>query len=290
MEDKEKQLSDEINSLLSNDPSDIALKISELEKVNTKKILNEYGKFVKQFEDFFDLLITLFDQVNYINKDAWPEQKTIQFITIAHNLQTLYCAFDLAVRGHHAEAIILIRTVYETFIKVVYLSCYAKAGYSVFYKKKDGTKEFNLTNFLSQDLKLNRDNIYMVMSVIAHSKGYLIMKEAQEIATEGQKGKIGLRIKYDKKNLEMAINYLYFLLWMFIKITIELFVQNKINKASKELLEKAKKVEKAIEKIFIGHPGGAWKTIDQDVSHIFKIIKLAEEGDDWEMAIKNNSI
>lgn len=290
MPDKEKQLSEEINSLLNDVPSDIVLKISELENANTKRILKEYGKFVKQFEDFFDLLITLFDQVNYIKKDNWPEQRTIQFITIAHNLQTLYCAFDLTVRGHHAEAIILVRTVYETFIKVIYLSCYPKAGYSVFYKKKDKTKEFNLTNFLSQELKLNRESIYMVMSAIAHSKGYLIMAEAQEIATVGQRGKIGLRIKYDKKNLEIVINYLYFLLWMFHKVTIELFIENKISKEAQPLLEKAKKVEKAIEKIFIGHPGKSWSTINVDVAYIFEIIKLAENGQDWKQAIKKGLI
>jgi len=290
MENQEKQLSEEISSLLNNAPSSISLKISELEKDNTKRMLKDYGNFIKQFEDFFDLLVTLFDQVNYIKKDDWPEQRSKQFITIAHNLQTLYCAFDLTVRGHHAEAIILIRTVYETFIKVVYLSCYPEAGYSVFYKKKDGTKEFNLTNFLNHELKLNRDNIYMVMSVMAHSKGYLIIKEAAEIASNGQNEKIGLRIKYDKKNMEMAINYLYFLLWMFLKITIDLFIKDKINKKAEPLLEKAKKVEKALEKIFIGHPGESWKTINTDIAYIFKVIELAENGQDWKQAIKKGSI
>jgi hypothetical protein len=286
MSTQEKQLSEEINSLLNDASSDIAIKISKIESANTNRMLKEYGNFVKQFEDFFNLLIILFDQVNYVKKDDWPEHRTIQFITIVHNLQTLYCAFDLTVRGHHAEAIILARTVYETFIKVVYLSCYPKAGYSVFFKKRDGTKEFNLTNFLNQELRLDRNSIYTIMSAIAHSKAYLIMTEAQEIATNGQKGKIGLRIKYDKKHLEITINYLYFLLWMFLKITIELFIEDKINKKAEEFLNKAKKVEKAIEKIFIEHPGKEWKTINTDIAYIFKIIQLAENGQDWKKAIK----
>jgi hypothetical protein len=289
MNNQEKELAREINSLLNDEPSKVALNISNTEKINIKRMHTDFGNFVKQFEHFFDLLVTLFDQVNYIKKDSWPKQKTVQFIAISHNLQTLYCSFDLLVRGHHAESITLIRSVYETFVKIIYMSCYPKDCYSVFYKKRDGTKEFNLTNFLSQDLKLNRDSIYIVMSSIAHGKNYQIMKDIKQITMEGQKNKIGLNIKYDKKTLEIAINYLYFLLWMFIKITIELFIQKNTNQVNKDLLEKSIKNEKVIEKIFIGHPGKEWKTINTDVAYIFKIVESAENKQNWKNLVQKQT-
>lgn len=194
------KLRDKMDKLTSTPASRIAMSISEYEKTHTKKVLKDYGRFVKQFEDFYDLLVQLIHKINYIKKDDWhTTSKSVQFLIVAHSLETFNSSFDLLLKGHYGDSVILSRSIYESLIRVIYLSCYPKEGYSVFIKKRDGTKEFNLTGFLKDELKLDWDRYYSLMSAVTHSNAYQIGLEVKQIYDEGQKTPIGLQLKFDKK-------------------------------------------------------------------------------------------
>lgn len=280
------KLKEELDKLCSTPASMLAHNISNYENIHLKLILKDYRRFVKQFEDFYELLAQLVNKVNYIKKDGWHVSKPVQFLIIAYSLETLNSSFDLLVKGHYADSVILIRSVYESLIRVIYLSCYPNEQYSVFYKKRDGTREFNLTGFLKDELNLDWERFYSLMSAISHSNGYQILSVVKKFNQEGQKTPIGLQLKFNKELLEISMNFLHFLLWTFLKATLSLLVKVDDKNITPKLLEKSQTVEKALEKIFILHPNQPWNTAVDDVNYVFKIIKEAEDGNDWKKLIR----
>ncbi len=278
-------LKDKMDKLCSTPASRVAVNINKYENDHTKKVLKDYGRFVKQFEDFFDLLTRLVYKVNYIKKETWHASKSIQFLIVAYSLETFNSSFDLLLKGHYGDSVILSRSIYESLIRVIYLSCYPDEGYSVFIKKRNGTKEFNLTGFLKEELKLDWEKYYSLMSAITHSKAYQIGLEVKKINDEGQKTPIGLQLKFDKKFLEIGINLLYFLLWTFLKTTLLLFVKAERQQITPEFIKKSQEVEKALEELFTSHPNKTWSNTRDDVNYIFNIIEEAEKGNDWKKLV-----
>jgi len=72
-------------------------------------VLQQYGRFIAQFEMFIGLLVEIVEDINYIDKRDWPKYRSVQFILRVQNLKTLESIFNRLTRGSYEDALILIR-------------------------------------------------------------------------------------------------------------------------------------------------------------------------------------
>lgn len=263
------------DELCDTQPSQVVLDINQYEQGHSRKVLKEYGRFVAQFELFYDLIVEMIHALNYVKKSKWPKHRSIQFMLMAYNLKPLYSSFDRLIEGFYEDCIILARPVYEAFIKTIYITCHPKNPYSVVIGKK-----FNLTNFLKHELKLNWHE-YRLFSAMTHANAYCVLDEAMQISQEGQKEPITLKFKFDKKLFEVGVNVTSFLLLVYLKVIIDLLITNCNEVLKKEMVEKAKELIVLREKSFSLNQKDYWPQVIQDTKDIFKMIQETEVGKDW---------
>ena len=277
----EEQLTQKFDELCSVEPSKVMLDIYEYEKTHANKVLTNYGRFVSQFELYYDLTIEITHAVNYINKSDWPEHRGAQFLLLAHNLKSIFSAFDRLIHGFYEDSLILLRPAYESFIKIIYITCFPGDPYFSIVGKRDGSKEkFNFTDFVKQKLKLTWNN-YSIFSSTAHANKYSVLKEAINIKLDGQKSIIGLKFQYDKKMLELGINSILFLQLVYLRTVVELFATKSNHILKIDLLNKAKILINLREQVFLLHEKDYWPMVVGDIRDIFKLIGAVENGSNW---------
>lgn len=290
MKDKREEtdsLERKFNELCDTKPSQVVLDIKRYEEDHLRNVLKEHGRFVAQFELFYDLIVKITRRVNYIEKSNWPKHRSVQFMLIVHNLKNIYSSFDRLVKGFYEDSIVLDRPEYESFIKVIYITCYPDDPYSVVSGRKSSSgRKFNLTNFVKNELKLDWSD-YRLFSIISHAKGYSVLTEAMKISGEGQKEPITLEFKFDEKLFELGINYVAFLLLVYLKIIVCLFTTSYNRILKKEMVEKAKELILLREKIMSLHPKDYWPQLMKDIEDIFKMVQEVEGGKNWKESWKN---
>lgn len=277
-EEIKRELDDLCNAIA---PSKVVLDISQYQTTHANKILKEYGRFVSQFELYYDLIVETFHAVNYIDKAGWPKHRSVQFLLFVHNLKSLYSSFERLIHGFYEDSIILARPVYEAFIKSVYITCDPTDPYAIVGGTR-GTmqKKFNLSNFLKDDLQLEWHD-YRLFSALVHANQYSVFKEAKDIFEGGQKDPIALKFQFDKKLFELGINNISYLLLVNLKAIVTLFATNSNRILKKGMIEKAERLIDLREHGFSLHPKNYWPQVIKDTKDIFKMIKETEAGGAW---------
>lgn len=274
-EELEKLIS-EMNKHYEN-PSQVVLEIKSFEDAHTKRMLKEFGRYVGYFENGYDLLLNIVFLVNYLNKKTWPTHRSIQLLLLKNNLGSLYSAFDRLMNSFYSDATILLRTVYETYIRILFISFFPNDQYvSLVSKPPKGKMKFNLTNFTKSHLKVDWDFIYSVQSSFSHSHKYQTLHELIQIHKQGQRDFICFELKFDEKNASIPMNLSLFLLWCLIKISALLFIDPKDKKVKQGFYSKLVATEKALGAIIMSMPNKFAKTFD-DVERITEEIKTREK-------------
>ena len=286
-EEKTDWLKKRFDELCDTEPSQVILDTKRHEQGHFKKVSKEYGRFMAQFDLFYDLIVKITGGVNYIEKSNWPKHRSVQFMLIVHNLKSIYSSFDRLVKGFYEDSIVLNRPAYEAFIKVIYITCYPDDPLSVVSGRKSSSgRKFNLTNFVKDELKLGwRD--YRLFSIISHAKAYSVLTEATKISREGQKEPIALEFKFDEELFELGANYVIFLLLVYLKIIVCLFTTSYNQILKKEMVEKAKELIVLGEEAISLHPKDYWPHVIKDIEDIFKMIEEVEGGKNWKESWKN---
>lgn len=283
MENKQEKinlLKDEFDGLCNAiAPSKVVLDIKQYESQHLEKILKDYGRFVQQFGLYYDLIVEAVMAINYIDHAKWPKNRWRQFILLVHNLKSLYSSFDRLIKGFYEDSIILIRPVYEAFIKNIYITCYPDDPHFIIGRGKKESTKFNLTNFVKDELKLNW-NDYFLYSTIAHSNIYSVLKEVCDIKNE-QREPIALKFEFDKKLCEISIMDISFLLLVNLKLLDALFITECNNILKEDLILEVKKLISLMEQNFLLHPKEYWPKVIKDTQDIFTMIKDVEAGQDW---------
>jgi len=259
-------------------PSKVILDINKYQTSHANKILKEYGRFVSQFELYYDLIVEIFHAINYIDKAEWPKHRSAQFLLFVHNLKSLYSSFERLIHGFYEDSIILARPVYEAFIKSVYITCDPTDPYAVVAGLKGNMqKKFNLSHFLKDDLKLEWHD-YRLFSAWAHANQYSVLKEAADIQQQGQKEAITLKFQFDKKLFELGVNHINYLLLVNLKAITVLFATSSNHVLKQEMIDKAKKLIDLYERGIALHPKDYWPKIAKDTKDIFEMVVETESG------------
>ena len=95
-------------------------------KIENHKIefLNKHDEFVKLFSCFFENMGYIIHTLNVTKKENWSQSKCYQYLIFPEAVKTLHCAVEITINGYYDEAVILMRSVFEHFLSLVFLSKY----------------------------------------------------------------------------------------------------------------------------------------------------------------------
>ncbi|MFH1289050.1 MAG: hypothetical protein ABII25_10230 [bacterium] len=266
-----------IDESRSNEPSKITLGIYEYIKKHKNIVLNSYGPFVKDFEDSFQELTLVIDYLNYVPSDKWENHKKFQNLLYPEALKTLHCSFEILINGYYDESIMLCRSAYETFFRIIFLSCYPKEWEAIFVDRK-GKIQFNVTSFCKDHLNIDWEFIYKIMCLMSHSKNFRNMEKLKKIWEKKAKEKITLIYSLNEDSLKMAINNIILTLSCLFHIIIPIFEEDLQNYIGFNKVIKRDLILLGI----IEDTKSDFSALSKDIVKIGKIIKIANSGGDWE--------
>ncbi len=255
-------------------------RIYDYERNHQERVLKEWGRFVSQFELFFDLLNNMLVGINFVRKDNWPEHRNLQYLLCANNARFFYNSFDRLIKGHATESMVLSRPLFETFIRITYASCYPSSADAVLapIKRSDGVK-FRLTNFMRDDLGLNWMT-YKLWSAFTHSNSYGVFKDLRAIRN-GEKRLICMHLDADQRECEMAMNLLLFVAITFLRAIYQLLVTSFNDHLKEEEVQQAVRLGELWQASMRLHPKEHWPQVMDDLDYVFEVLKAAESGRDW---------
>lgn len=275
-----------VENLLLDDPSRTSLDIHRYIKKHRELFYRSFGNFIKQFEDFFNDMNELITLLNYVPKESWPETKAIQYLMFPETMKTMYRAFEDVNDGYYDESMMLSRSVYETFLRIVFISCFPSDYESVFVKAKKGRLAFNVTNFQKDILKLDWAYIYGIMSAIHHSKKHRVLAD---ITSRQTNPKQIVRLVYEsdsKTGMPMCVNIIMFNLACLFHALISIFHDD--YERSKQTKLKKKRwlaVDKALLMIISCNPRPDFAILATDINKIGRIIRAANREKDWKALV-----
>ena len=249
----------------------------------------DYGRFVSQFEVQYSALAEIIDQINFVERSSWPDHRSLQYVLVAYNVKTFYSALDRLVRGYYEDSITLIRGLYETFVRTLFVSCHPDDAYSaLIFNPPKGVKRFNLTNFLRDELHLEWETKYGVMSTFAHSNSYQVLT-ALERATQGigEPERFGISFEYNTALAEAAIPFLQFVLLAHLRFSMERFI-GAITCPDQRGLSTATGSVDLLTYGLVNHPKEYWRTVARDLDVLFEMLEIADRREDWKAFLKSS--
>jgi hypothetical protein len=262
-------------------PSDVVARLIEEERLHAAAFMTEYGRFAAQFEAMYSAHVRLLDDVNFMEKSTWPTHRGIQYVLLAYNAKSIYSAFDRLMRGHYEDSITLLRSLYETFVRTMWVSTFPDVAYNVLTPKPVEGPAFNLTNYLRDNLRLEWQTNYNVLSTFTHSNSFLVLQAVIRAATrEGEPERFQTRVQFDPKLAETAISFLIFVFLTHARFTVDLLVGS-APVPNNEHLATARNTTAALTRMVRGSPSAYWRRVAEDLDYLFEMLAVADRGEDW---------
>jgi hypothetical protein len=274
------ELENLINETQRDNPAKTSFDIYQCIKKHNFIVKENFKPYIKYFEDYFDVLNDIISSLNFVPKENWPQYKGLQFLMFPETLKTLHRAFEDTLDGYYEEAIMLLRSVYESYIRMIFVACYPKDYEAIFIKRKH-KRNLNITNFVKDELRFDWEFIYRFTSCIAHAKIYPIAERWIQLSKGKDKYPISLEYKYDKDGISRPMNLSTFLLYVLVNITLAIFKEDLSNsKIDQNDVARIEKIDKALRGIVESLPNKFSTTIT-DIDKINKIIEEVKKGEDW---------
>ena len=253
--------------------------IERFEPRHRRWALAKFGKGFQYFEDGFDVLANVIRNANRANKSAWPKHRIIQFYFAGDSLARLFRAKEDALDGFGDEAIVLTRSVYEAFMRIVFISCFPRDWEATLpYEPTQRPKRaFKVTTFLRDELKVDWDfPIYQQQSVSAHGQWKTILR----LLGKGD-SVVGLKLKCDPSATAFALNSLTFCLWTLYHVSKILFWElsppSMLAPTAEELMAATDEGLEGLVALTFGKKGRT----ATEVLKIGRIVRAAEQGKHW---------
>lgn len=263
-------------------PSAFTTDLLALEAGHVEVVSAKYGRLFAQFDVEMTAHAQLIDAVNFVNRDDWPPQRAVQYMLVAANAKSFYSAIELLRRGHYEDCLAITRGLYETFVRVAFISCYPDAVASTLMPSPPkGERRFNLTNFLEHDLGLEWESKYRVMSTFAHSRAIVVLEAWQRaLAREGEPERFGVSHGFDTERFELAAAFLQFVLLAHLRFVTDRLVGSSAV-PDRGVLTTALEGRDLLQFCLDDHPKPYWQKTRVDLDHVFRVMELADAGGDW---------
>ncbi len=251
-------------------------------QINHQKYINQhYYPFICQFEMYFSMLVDVSYNLNYINKKHWPINRGFQYVMATHSLKQFYSAYELFLDGFYDDAISLQRSIYESFLRIVYVSCNPKTPHNAYTTKGEKGPKFNATNFVKKELGLDWES-YSIMSAFAHSNKYRVMGEMVDNIMKGQKEPVALKYEVDKNMISVVLNYFLFLFVIFLGLFSEVFTVVIDDYKNQPILiaqlQKLREYAETARLTLKSHSeNNYWRKTGKELDYIFELIKTLDK-------------
>lgn len=211
--------------------------IYDYQNAHRDYMIKKYNRFIGQFETFFCSMTDHSTNINYLTRN-WPASRGLQFIITTAALKQLHSSFILLNYGAYEDSITVLRSAYESFLRVVFISMHPDSAGNVYDRHPKSGIKFNATNLISIDLKLDWTK-YSIMSVFAHSNSYQVMGTAIEIGFNKKPIPVQLNYEKDDDMIGLVINLINFLITAYLTMYDELFTvdMSEYNKQNKAVIQ-----------------------------------------------------
>lgn len=269
--------------------SDVSLitDIQVFQTEHTQYMGKEYRRFMNQFEMFFCALVDYSNNINYLDKKNWPINRGFQFVIATHSLKQFYSAYILLNSGFYGDSLTMLRSVYESFLRILFVSCHPEAPYNAYKAKGQSGTQFNASSFVNDELKLDWTK-YSVLSVFAHSNMYVVMEDMIELGIEKKLKPIRLEYEQDDDMISAVMNFIMFLMSAFLKLYDELFVVDISKHPKREAIQLRIDLLNQYSSIayesLLGHTEAPyWRKAGADLSALFALMKSMDldPSQDW---------
>jgi hypothetical protein len=270
-----------IEELENPNPAETSVEIVRRIRAHKVYAFENVGRYIKMFEDHFDEIYTVIYRLNFVKKDSWSAHKGIQYLLYPEAMKTLHRAFEDMIDGYYDESMMLNRSVYETFLRIVFVSCYPREWEAIFVTRKDRMK-FDVTSFVADHLRVDWRSVYRFMSVIAHSKAHRNLKKLQELSRK-EADAIGLEYNADRKLLQMCVNTITFNMCILFHALVVVFGRD----FDQDIILRDRSARLAkLDQVLLGqietNSQPKYASRARDIVKIGKIIETADAGGDWQ--------
>lgn len=237
---------------------------------------HQYGRFMAQFEMFFSEMDAYSHNINYLDKGAWSPNKGLQFIITTYALKQICTSYELLCTGSYEDSITVLRGAYESFLRVLFISCNPEQPSNAYKFTGQIGIRFNATN-LVKDLGLDWIK-YGITSAFAHSNMYSVIEEALAMSAREEAKLVILDYEQNDDMISMIMNLLYFLLDVYMMLYDRFFTVDVLKYKGKETTQSH--VDKLHTYSLICHEllrthevSEYWRKTAVDIEHIFDLIK-----------------
>lgn len=268
------------------EPADLAQRVAGGESEHLEFFSKDYGRFVSQFEVEYSALVEIIDQINFVEKASWPDHRAVQYVLVAYNVKTFSSALDRLRKGYYADCITLTRGLYETFVRILFISCHPDDAYNVLvFKPPKGARTFNLTNFLRDELGLEWETKYGVMSTFAHSNSFQVLSALERaLERSGEPELFGLGFDRDPSLAEAAIPFLQFVLLAHLRFAAERLAGDVA--LPDQLASTAADSVALLTYGLVNHPKEYWRMVARDLDVLFETLAVADRREDWKACLR----
>lgn len=269
-----------------NDPVQINA-IREYEAAHRNYVASSYGRFMGQFEMFFNAMTDYSHNINYLDKKQWPINRGFQFVISTSSLKQLYTSYDLLCAGSYEDSITVLRSAYEAFLRIIFISLHPECPYNAYELPGQIGAKFNATGLVRDELKLDW-NTYNILSVFAHSNKYKVINDMIEIGLHKRAMLITLSYQQDDDMISVITNLINFLCTVYLDAYDQLFTVDISMHDQRDVIQSH--IDKLHEYALIEHEAlrthnanEYWRQVAVDTENIFRLMKSMDSDPslDW---------
>ena len=254
-------------------------------------VFRQYSRFMNQFEMFFCSMIEYSSKMNYVKKN-WPINRGFQFIIATRALKQFYSAYNLFLDGAYEDSLTVLRSVYESFLRIIFVSCHPECPYNAFRTKGQTGAQFNATGLVKDQLKLDWAT-YDITSAFAHSNQLIIMEDVIELSNQPKV--IGLSYDVNNELIQILINNISFLITAYLTAYEQLFTvdvpRHKQEGFTQKIVSRLHSYAQISRENLRTHNSNKnWRKISVDLDNIFELIKSMDANPELDWIDKWNEI
>jgi hypothetical protein len=286
MDTERLKLKDELDSIINSfNADDIITRIDAMSNNHFQILDQDCGRVVPIFSYAYNLVVNLLYEFNFSEPNNLEKYK-LKYLLLHSNLKSIFSSFNCVVRGFYTDSTILIRPVYESFILIIFVTCFPECAEYIYYddqyikKHFKGKKTFNLTQFIKSDLNLDWKT-YAILSTTSHINRLEMVYEFQKFHIPSKKQPIHLAINYDRDQFSLGLNYINHMLYVYLKMIRYFFLTEPTKRISKEKLNETDHFISLFRKMLLNQTENFWGQVTKDTDDIFEMMIYAEDFPDW---------
>lgn len=278
-------------------PSDWVGLLDGQDRAIALEFIDGYRNSVETLEVGYTALAEAVDLVNFVPKDSWPDHRGAQYLFIAENVKSFRSAHNRLMRGYYQDCGAITRSLYETIVRVLFMSLHSEDWSSaITYPTPSGQRKFNLTALLGDELGLDWDPIYRLLSEVSHSNIQSVRQRIIALSeTDTEVTRYGYRNEFDPVQVNVYLPVLDFVLWTHLRIIWDVILESRsdaLDEASHVVVGVDTHLDRIQGSLFILTPylryksSSLWSQAGHDVDRLIEMMQIADKGQDWRTLLR----